>query len=80
MKIAALLVISATLNMAYAGELFRDDFSNLPPRLLSAPVKELTNAIQEYHYLAHRGVDTRPWRKVIGHDDAWIARALVAPA
>ncbi len=73
MRIAALLVISAMLNMAYAGELFRDDFSNLPPRLLSAPVKELTNAIQEYHYLPHRGVDTRPWRKVISHDDAWIA-------
>ena len=72
-RIAALLAITAALNTAYAGELFRDDFSSLPPRLLSAPVKELTNAIQEYHYLAHRGVDTRPWQKVICHDDAWIA-------
>jgi hypothetical protein len=73
MRIAALFAIAATFNTAYAGELFRDDFSGLPPRLLSAPVKELTNAIQEYHYLAHRGVDTRPWQKVISHDDAWIA-------
>ena len=72
-RIAALFAITAALNTAYAGELFRDDFSSLPPRLLSAPVKELTNAIQEYHYLAHRGVDTRPWQKVICHDDAWIA-------
>ena len=68
--VAVGLAVLAALNGAQAGELFRDDFSKLPPRLLSAPVKELTNAIQEYHYLAHRGVDTRPWQKVICHDDA----------
>lgn len=73
MRIVVLLLVFAALNGVQAGELFRDDFSKLPPRLLSAPVKELTNAIQEYHYLAHRGVDTRPWQKVICHDDAWIA-------
>lgn len=71
--ISALVTLCITLGTAQAGVLFQDDFSNLPPRLLSAPIKELTNAIQEYHYLAHRGVDTRPWQKVISHDDAWIA-------
>jgi hypothetical protein len=73
MRFAAVLLLCVVPGMAGAGELFSDDFSSLPPRLLSAPVKELTNAIQEYHYLAHRGVDTRPWQKVICHDDAWIA-------
>jgi len=72
-KFALSLVLCTLLGAVQAGELFRDDFSGFPPRLLSAPVKELTNAIQEYHYLAHRGVDTRPWQKVISHDDAWIA-------
>ena len=57
---------------AFAGELFRDDFSKLPPRVFSAPIKTLNNAIQEYHYLAHRGVPTDPWEKVISHDDAWL--------
>ena len=62
---ALLLPVAAT-----AAELFRDDFSKLPPRVLSAPIKGLTNAIQEYHYLPHRGVATAPWEKVICHDDA----------
>jgi hypothetical protein len=56
---------------AFAGELFRDDFSRIPPRALSAPVKDLTNAIQEYHYLPHRGVPTGPWANAISHQDAW---------
>ncbi len=54
------------------GELFRSDFSELPPRVFSAPIKDLTNATQEYHYIAHRGVSTEPWKKVICHDDAWL--------
>jgi rhamnogalacturonan endolyase len=54
-----------------AGELFRDDFSHIPPRTLSEPVKQLTNAIQEYHYLPHRGVPTDPWANAIAHDDVW---------
>jgi len=56
-----------------AGELFHDDFSHLPPRIFSAPIKELTNAIQEYHYLRHRGVPTDPWENAICHSDAWLA-------
>ena len=54
-----------------AGELFRDDFSRYPPRVFASPVKELTNAIQEYHYLAHRGVPLGPWDNAMIHDDAW---------
>ena len=54
-----------------AGELFRDDFSRYPPRVFASPVKELTNAIHEYHYLAHRGVSLEPWANAMIHDDAW---------
>ncbi|MDP2996146.1 MAG: hypothetical protein Q8N47_01580 [Bryobacterales bacterium] len=53
-------------------DLFRDDFSKLPPRKLSAPVGELNGAIQEYHYLPHRGVPTGAWENAIGHLDAWV--------
>ncbi len=54
-----------------AKDLFRDDFSHIPPRILSEPVKQLTNAIHEYHYLPHRGVSIEPWANAILHDDAW---------
>ena len=54
-----------------AGELFRDDFRSYPPRILSEPVRGLTNAIEEYHYLPHRGVPLQPWENAILHDDAW---------
>ena len=53
--------------MCHGAELFRDDFSKLPPRIFSEPIKQLTNAIQEYHYLPHRGVPTGPaMRGVVG--------------
>ncbi|MCP5115192.1 MAG: hypothetical protein GY953_30540, partial [bacterium] len=55
-----------------AGELFVDDFSKYPPGWLSFPVGELNAAIQEYHYLPHRGVDTRPWENAIIHLDSWV--------
>jgi hypothetical protein len=54
-------------------ELFKDDFSRLPPGLLSAPVGQLNGAIQEYHYLEHRGVATYPWRNALVHLDSWAA-------
>ena len=54
-------------------ELFADDFSRFPPGWLSKPVGTLNGAIQEYHYLPHRGVPTRPWANAICHLDAWIA-------
>jgi hypothetical protein len=54
-------------------ELFADDFSRFPPGLLSAPVGQLNGAIQEYHYIEHRGVRTHPWRNPIVHHDSWAA-------
>ena len=32
---------------------------------------ELNGAIQEYHYLPHRGVPLGPWASAIAHLDAW---------
>ena len=57
---------------AGAADLFRDDFSSFPPGWLSSPVGTLNGAIQEYHYLAHRGVPLGKWENAIGHLDAWI--------
>ena len=54
-------------------ELFRDDFSRFPPGVLSAPIGQLNGAIQEYHYIEHRGVRTHPWRNPIVHLDSWAA-------
>ena len=59
-----------------ATELFRDDFKRFPPGWLSHPVMTngaLNGAIQEYHYLAHRGVPPGPWANAICHLDAWVA-------
>ncbi len=57
--------------VSFAVDLFRDDFRWVPPRVLSEPVKQLTNAIQEYHYLPHRGVPLDPWENAICHADSW---------
>jgi rhamnogalacturonan endolyase len=54
-------------------ELFADDFSRFKPGVLSAPIGLLNGAIQEYHYIEHRGVPTRPWRNPIVHLDSWAA-------
>jgi len=54
-------------------ELFVEDFSRFPPGMLSAPIGQLNGAIQEYHYIEHRGVRTRPWRSPIVHLDSWAA-------
>lgn len=58
---------------AFAADLFRDDFSRFPPGLLSEPMGQLNGAIQEYHYIEHRGVRTHPWRNPIVHLDSWAA-------
>src|SRR5581483_8216939 len=42
---------------------------------LTLPVGQLNPAIQEYHYLAHRGVVLEPWANAICHMDAWVARS-----
>jgi rhamnogalacturonan endolyase len=54
-------------------DIFSDDFAKLPPGWLSKPVGTLNAAIQEYHYLPHRGVATKPWDLAICHLDAWVA-------
>ncbi|MGH9629440.1 MAG: hypothetical protein ACRD7E_14055, partial [Bryobacteraceae bacterium] len=56
----------------WAADLFRDNFSGYPPGLLSQPLGQLNGAIQEYHYIEHRGVRTHPWRNPIVHLDSWV--------
>jgi len=68
---AFLLILLLTAFPAGAADLFQDDFRRLPPRVLSEPIKQLTNAIQEYHYLPHRGVPLDPWENAICHADSW---------
>ncbi|MGJ5814767.1 hypothetical protein [Paludibaculum fermentans] len=70
MRTPALLALCLPL---LAGDLIRDDFSRFPPGWLSQPVGQLNAAIQEYHYLPHRGVPLEPWFNPIVHQDAWIA-------
>ena len=38
---------------------------------LTRPIGQLNGAIQEYHYLPHRGVPLGPWGNAICHLDAW---------
>ena len=44
-----------------------------PGHALTAPIGLLNGAIQEYHYLAHRGVRPRNWHNPIVHLDSWAA-------
>jgi rhamnogalacturonan endolyase len=75
MRLILLLTISILLSLGTppAAELFRDDFSRFPPGWLSKPVGLLNGAIQEYHYLPHRGVPAFPWYNPITHNDSWVA-------
>jgi len=61
-----------SVSQLHAADLFRDNFSGFPPGWLSSPVGTLNGAIQEYHYLAHRGIPTSPWENAISHLDAWL--------
>src|SRR2546421_12537822 len=54
-------------------ELFKDAFAHFPPGWLSKPLGTLNGAIQEYHYLANRGVPLGPWANAICYQDAWLA-------
>ena len=56
-----------------AEDLFRDDFSRFPNGWLTAPLGRLNAAIQEYHYLADRGVPLAPWENTVCHVDGWVA-------
>ena len=66
------LPLLAALPGAFAADLFHDDFSRFPAGWLSAPVGALNAAIQEYHYLPHRGVPLGPWENAICHLDSWV--------
>lgn len=55
----------------FAGDLFKDDFSKLPPRIFSEPLKQLTNALSEYQYVHDRGVNLEPWANAMIDDDSW---------
>jgi len=55
-----------------AADLFHDDFARFPPGPLTSPVGTLNGAIQEYHYLPHRGVPLWPWESAIAHLDSWV--------
>ncbi len=69
--IVRLVVLGGLAGTGFAGEMFRDDFALVPPRVLSEPIKQLTNAIQEYHYLPHRGVPLERWENAFCHLDSW---------
>jgi rhamnogalacturonan endolyase len=73
MRIILLLLFALYVATPSQVELFRDDFSKFPPGWLSKPVGLLNGAIQEYHYLPHRGVATFPWYNPITHNDSWVA-------
>src|SRR5450759_1735891 len=72
MRMKWLPLIAACAVTAGAADLFHDDFSHFPPGWLTNPVGTLNAAIQEYHYLPHRGVPLGAWASPIGHLDAWI--------
>jgi rhamnogalacturonan endolyase len=71
--LAAIVHFAAFCAPSSADDLFRDDFSNFPPGWLTRPIGQLNAAIQEYHYLPHRGVPLGPWANAICHLDAWAA-------
>src|SRR5262245_34647801 len=67
-----LLWLCVFLSAGFGAELFHDDFSHFPPGRLSGPIGELNGAIQEYHYLPHRGVPLDPWASAICYLDSWL--------
>ncbi|MGI8783980.1 MAG: hypothetical protein ACR2L2_10085 [Acidobacteriota bacterium] len=71
--LVAPVVFAVGFLTASSVDLFQDDFSKFPPGWLSKPVGLLNGAIQEYHYLPHRGVALGPWANAICHLDAWVA-------
>lgn len=75
--VISLAVSAAALQLPAEGpeavELFRDDFARYKPGPLTVPVGQINAAIEEYHYLPHRGVPLGPWANAICHVDAWVA-------
>src|SRR5450759_3360260 len=72
MRMKWLPLIAACAVTAGAADLFHDDFSHFPPGWLTNPVGTLNAAIQEYHYLPHRGVPLGAGASQIGHLGAGI--------
>jgi hypothetical protein len=74
--IAALPVAQAASGSALPAEsadaLLHEDFSGFPAGWLTHPVGQLNGAIQEYHYMSHRGVPLGRWANAICHMDAWV--------
>src|SRR5438445_89432 len=78
-RIGGLILIAAS--SVLGADLFRDDFSHFPPGWLSSPVGSLNGAIQEYHYLTHRGVHIRAFidgKKVLEANDSELLKGKVA--
>jgi len=71
--VQAAVLLFLNVILVSGADLLRDDFSRFPPGWLSSPVGALNAAIQEYHYLPHRGVPLAPWTNAICHLDAWVA-------
>jgi len=71
LQVLLILAASAGYGAAPVAEIFRDDFTRYPAGWLSYPVGVLNAAIQEYHYLPHRGVPLGPWAACVCHLDAW---------
>ncbi|MCX6625897.1 MAG: hypothetical protein NTY38_33505 [Acidobacteria bacterium] len=72
MQILRLVLCFLTAAAAFPADLFHDDFSHFPAGRLTAPIPQTNAAIQEYHYLARRGVPLEPWENAICHLDAWL--------
>jgi rhamnogalacturonan endolyase len=70
-RLLTIVALVACGSPCVAAELFRDDFSGFPAGWLTRPIGQLNAAIQEYHYLPHRGVPLGPWANAICHLDAW---------
>src|SRR5262249_32433204 len=68
----ALRLALVCAGLSPAAELFRDDFSRFPPGWLTSPVGSLNGAIQEYHYLPHRGAPLGTRENTICHHDSWM--------
>jgi len=67
---SAVIVCYAALP-GHAADLFHDDFSHFPPGWLTHPIDSLNGAIQEYHYLANRGVPLGAWQSPLCYLDSW---------
>lgn len=70
--IAGLVLLSLALPPAFAADLFHDNFAHFPIGRLTYPLGLANPAIQEYHYIANRGVPLEPWENAICHIDTWL--------